>query len=211
MKRLAILIGIGLFIITTAAFGLYFYLNQTRTHYTTEVKLNNISAAELVNNETKSKKSINLSNPEISLPYNSSDYEIHYQAAPNYANGVYKIESNQTDITIQPSLDRQELDKRFINKKNDVHTAIKNKYPNFDKVYRIESESLYYDGSWYGAVLHYIGDGIFNRDNTGLVLHETDSGWRVVTDPPLPSLNKPNLKDVPVDLINEINKSLHPN
>src|SRR5690606_38741457 len=100
---------------------------------------------------------------------------------------------------------------RFSNEKASIQSFIRDTYPKFDDIYEIEHEALYVDGTWYGAKLDYVGNGIFNRDSVGLVLHKSDNKWQTVVDYPLPSLNQPNYPDVPIALIEQINQLLHAN
>lgn len=198
---------IAVAVVSIAATGLYWYLQQTRTTYQAVVDWSNVDSAQLINTADDSQTDIS-GKTTIRLGYNTDTYRIEYDAADGYSDGDYRVEANQADIVINPDLSEDKLAERLQTEKPSIHEAIHVAYPTFDRVYKIKHEALYTDGSWYGAALDYVGDGVFNRDSVGIALHKEGGEWTIVTKPPLPSLNTYHDPVIPESLARGVNTKL---
>lgn len=127
------------------------------------------------------------------------------------------ISSQQTAIPTQPQVQTQqptkeptltalELQDLLVAELPAITLAFNQAFPTASEQYTIDQGRLYEQGQWYGTTLTYKGTDQANRDTLRVILQKKDGRWTVKTNPPQPLLNKQELSDVPVAIIQSLNQ-----
>lgn len=87
-----------------------------------------------------------------------------------------------------------------------IDAALTTAFPNITALYTVERGALYHRGEWYGAILQYKGSDSLNRDTLRIVLQKKASHWQLRTSPPQPLVNKHDLPDAPLEMLDDINR-----
>lgn len=98
-----------------------------------------------------------------------------------------------------------ELQNRLALEQPAITAALQEALPKVELLYITERAKLYHRGEWYGAVLQYTGSDSNNRDTLRIVLYKKEGVWTVRTHPPQLLLNKHDLSDAPIDMLNDLN------
>lgn len=114
-----------------------------------------------------------------------------------------------SNIKINPYFTKKRLSEILQNNINDIQEAIKSKYIN-SGLYKINKGSLYHYGEWYATTLTYTGDDTDNSDTLRIVLKKEKNNWRVKTDPPNITLSKYVNKNIPTDILDDVNNNQKP-
>lgn len=147
---------------------------------------------------------VNQSGQQVKLKNNQA-YLVSYKGVDGYADGerVVTLTKNQS-ITINPYYSEAKLNQMLNQELPAIQSALKQKYSNIN-LYVIQPGKLYQWGDWYGTTLVYVGPYTPYRDTLRVVLKKDSNEWKVLTDPPYISLNKYLYRDVPVEILNEVN------
>ncbi len=105
-----------------------------------------------------------------------------------------------------PALSETELTARLQREQPTINEALIATLPNVATLYTTERGKLYHTGEWYGAILQYKGTDAANRDTLRLVMQKKDGVWVVRTAPPQLLVNKHDIPEAPVAMLNDINR-----
>lgn len=89
-----------------------------------------------------------------------------------------------------------------------IHTALTSTYNNFDALYTHVPGKLFGRGEWYGATIRHVV-GPFddpNGDTLRVLLKKDGTTWTLLSKPPMPVLSAPDFRDVPIEILRDINK-----
>ncbi len=79
-------------------------------------------------------------------------------------------------------------------------------YPKIATDYTIAKGTFYENNTWYGTTMTYKGEDSMNRDTLRVLVQKKDGLWVFRTKPPTPLLSKYDYPDVPVKVLQSINK-----
>lgn len=191
------------------------YLNSTtdvsiKYKNVSDVKVKDITESTHEHGESQDIKkdsfsmSIDVSGKESRL-YTNHTYLISYKPNDGYSQEEIKFSpKNRTSINIDPHYSVNKLNSILEGEFESIKTALYQKYPQLH-LYEIQKGKLYYMGEWYGTTLRYVGDDYDNSDTLRVVLKKSEDNWQVVTDPPSITLDKYTYKNIPFDILTDVN------
>lgn len=100
-----------------------------------------------------------------------------------------------------------ELEVLLITEQPAITTLLIEQYPNISTDYTVDRAKLYHRGEWYGAILQYKGSDVNNRDTLRIVLQKKNGEWTTKTPIPKPLVNKQDIPDAPISILNDINRA----
>lgn len=99
-----------------------------------------------------------------------------------------------------------ELEVKLSQEQSQIHAVLFTAVPQVQENYTLEREKLYLSGEWYGAILQYKGSDVNSRDTLRVVMQKRNEKWILRTVPPTILLNAIDLPDVPLSVLNDVNK-----
>lgn len=120
----------------------------------------------------------------------------------------FSVKDEDTTVSVAPGYSREYLDELAKTEKAAIEVAIISAYPSQMQVRTIEKGILYQKGEWYGALLVSNEPNLDLRSQTDyyrIVLNKVNGSWKVVNAPQL-ILTSAEFKDVPEDILRELNK-----
>lgn len=194
--------------------GGYYLLAYYRTTYEVTISYDNIHDADIIfvdeNGVEHETKSSIKNGDSIRIPIGSTAHSVVYQSQEGFADGVYPIKKYQKEVEITPAFSDEKLQDMYTDEEAVIKKVLLETYPDTDELYRITHDRLYEQGEWFGVILTYDGSAVFNRDDVGLIMQKKGDKWEVVTKPPLPAINPYNYAQVPLSVVTDINRQLHP-
>jgi hypothetical protein len=205
-KNIAILfITVGLL---GAILGLYINLSSYQTLSITHKNIDKIK----VYNTNKPKEDPTTYNlQDTSIRILKGQYKVYYFGKTSYSSGVYdiKLSDKPVSIKLSPGYSEAKLNSILDSEKETITSTIKGEYKNIN-LYTISPGSLYDRGQWYATTLVYGGDDDFNADTLRIVLKKESGIWNIVTNPPSIIVSKNLYKNIPNEVIEDINTQRPP-
>lgn len=134
------------------------------------------------------------------------NYLITYVGAPGYASSSKLVSaSKDTTVNLNPDYSGEHLQALMPAELPAITQALVAQYPLITRYFSVGQGSLYQKGDWYGTVLHYQGDDLFNSDNLRIVLHKQGDVWAPVTQPGI-SLNIIDSPNVPPSILQDVDQ-----
>jgi len=136
-------------------------------------------------------------------------YVVSYIGNTGFASGEIKIDlkGGNKEINLDPYYSEERLGSILDTKIEEIHKSLRDSYK-YISLYKIQRGKLYHTGDWYGTTLKYVGSNNFQDDTIRVVLHIEGGAWKVKTDPPDITLSKIIYKDVPEDILRDVNNNL---
>jgi hypothetical protein len=105
-------------------------------------------------------------------------------------------------IKIDSDFNQNKLGELLTKERSKIRSTIVKKYPQFPELYKVSRENLFKKGDWYGA---YVEARNSFYDDARIILNKQNGQWSVATDPPQIIIGEPSHKNIPIDVIREVN------
>jgi len=89
-----------------------------------------------------------------------------------------------------------------------IHAVLAAAYPKSVTDYTLGGGKLYSDSKWFGGYLSYRGTDSMNRDTLRVLFQKKDGVWSLRTTPPQIMLSTQDFPDVPMAVLQSINKAV---
>ncbi len=144
-------------------------------------------------------------NSPVSLPRGTYIAEFQRDGFEYYAQEI-RLDSEKRVIQLQYARLPQDRKQILDTEKTKIHEIIQNRYPEVYTFFAIGKESIYEDGSWYGAVLQGKKDtSLIDRDSLRIVLKKVNDSWKIKAKP-YPTISQSEYPDIPIAIIKDLNK-----
>lgn len=114
--------------------------------------------------------------------------------------------TKDTEININPNYSQAYLLSQLPSAETNILSVLKSKYPTAMNSYSLQNGELFIKGEWYGGLL-VNNESSFNnmKDLYRFIANKDESGWQIINYPEL-ILTKKAYQNVPIDILNTINK-----
>jgi len=121
-----------------------------------------------------------------------------------YENPISKVVIGDTtsNITVAPYYNDNKLGNLLIQYRPAIQQILESKYPNLTKLYKIDNDSLYENGEWYGADLVPLNPNI---DELKVIMNFKNNIWVVAVEPQI-SISIPSNPTIPSDVIDSVDQ-----
>jgi len=121
---------------------------------------------------------------------------------------AFTVKDEDMSVSITPGYSREYLDELLKTEEAAINTAVTAAYPTQMQTRTIEKGTIFKKGEWFGALLVSNDPNLDLRSQTDyyrIILNKADGEWKVVGMPQL-VLTTAEFKDVPDDILREVNK-----
>lgn len=119
----------------------------------------------------------------------------------------FKVQDKDISVTIDPNYSKDYLENLLLPQLVQINSIVSSKYSSIINDYTFKTGQLYGKGEWYGGTLTKKVAPSDRGDVYRFILKKTDNKWGVVAYPQI-SLNKFDYPNIPVDILNSVNKLL---
>lgn len=208
MNKKHIFIGLALVIIPAILLvSEHLYLSHARSVKQVVVNHSDVSSVELWHGDDKVQSNI-ADGTSLSIKLLDTNYELRYTGNQGFSDGKIDIPKYAERVSITPSYSDEVLAKTYSKEKSAIVGVLRSAYPDSEELYDIKNDRLYQRGDWFGATLEYKGNSYFGRDSLGLIMQKVDGRWKLITDPPMPSVNIHTYPGTPMSVLDAVNSQL---